>query len=177
MRLLKTTRMDPSDTFVFEKAAEPGEWAVTGAFMFVHLDPRTLSGKPRAAFRGGFLGIATFGWSTLVQVVEASEADREAAVHTLAAQLVERLGAPDLATALPAAVEEIDFAASLSDHPTGTLAAVSRRCEDGMTREAFRTLMPREPLQSLLPFAFLDCEEKEDSPMERIDLAKMARGE
>ena len=39
MKLLRTIRLDPSDTFVFDRAAEPGEWAVSGAFMFGHTDP------------------------------------------------------------------------------------------------------------------------------------------
>ena len=72
MKLLRTIRLDPSDTFVFERAADPGEWAVSGAFMFADADPETLDGKPRAAFRSGFLGVPSFGWSTLVQIVEAS---------------------------------------------------------------------------------------------------------
>ena len=54
MKLLRTIRLDPSDTFVFERAAEPGEWAVSGAFMFWDDDPAALDGKARAAFRGGF---------------------------------------------------------------------------------------------------------------------------
>ena len=28
LKLLRTIRLDPSDSFVFERAAEPGEWAV-----------------------------------------------------------------------------------------------------------------------------------------------------
>ncbi|MGE0725874.1 MAG: DUF6505 family protein, partial [Alphaproteobacteria bacterium] len=71
MRLLRTIRLDPSDGFVFDVAATEGEWAVSGAFRFWDLDPAALDGKARAAFRGGLLGIASFGWSTLVQVVEA----------------------------------------------------------------------------------------------------------
>ena len=84
MKLLRTIRLDPSDTFVFERAAEPGEWAVSGAFVFSDDDPATLEGKARSAFRGGFLGVASLGWSTLVQIVEASEEDRLAAIDTLA---------------------------------------------------------------------------------------------
>ena len=103
MKLLRTIRLDPSDTFVFERAAEPGEWAVSGAFMFADADPDALDGKPRAAFRGGFLGVESFGWSTLVQIVEASDDDRAAVVAMLARQFHERLGAPDLATARAAA--------------------------------------------------------------------------
>ena len=32
MKLLRTIRLDPSDTFVYARAAAPGEWAVPGAF-------------------------------------------------------------------------------------------------------------------------------------------------
>ncbi len=77
VKLLRTIRLDPSDTFVFERAAEPGEWAVSGAFVFSDVDPSTLQGKERSAFRGGFLGVASLGWSTLVQIVEATDDDRE----------------------------------------------------------------------------------------------------
>jgi hypothetical protein len=143
VRLLKTVRADPSDTFVFEKAADPGEWAVSGAFAFSNLDPSLLVGKARAAFRGGFLGVESLGRSTLVQVVEASERDRHHATDLLTKRLVESFGAPDLATARPAAEEEIAFIASISDHPVGMLIAVTRRHEDGATRESFRTLSPR----------------------------------
>ena len=38
MKLLRTIRLDPSDTFVFERAAKPGEWAVSGAFVFWNND-------------------------------------------------------------------------------------------------------------------------------------------
>jgi hypothetical protein len=176
VKLLKTIRADPSDTFVFEKAAEPGEWAVSGAFMFAHQDPAMLVGKARAAFRAGFLGIGSLGWSTLVQIVEASEADRIAAVDMLTAQLVACFGAPDPATARPAAEEEIAFAASLCDHPKGMLAAVSRRHEDGVTREMFRTLSPRVAPQGIRPFAFLEVDE-EDAPAEHIDLAMLVNGD
>ena len=72
MKLLRTIRLDPSDTFVFERAAEPGEWAVPGGFAFATMDVARLEGKKRAAFRSGFLGIDSLGWSTLLQVVEAS---------------------------------------------------------------------------------------------------------
>ena len=51
MKLLRTIRLDPSDTFVFEHAAEPGEWAVSGAFVFWENDPARLEGKTRSAFR------------------------------------------------------------------------------------------------------------------------------
>lgn len=143
MKLLRTLRLDRSDTFVFSKAAEPGEWAVAGGFMFWDRDPASLSGKDRAAFRSGFLGVASGGWSTLVEVAEATEEQREAAITSLARFLVDNLGAPDVATARAAAAEEIAFAATLCEPPPGTVVALQRTVEaDGEVRERFRTLTP-----------------------------------
>lgn len=175
MKLLRTIRLDPSDTFVFDKAAEPDEWAVSGAFAFAHDEIATLTGKARAAFRSGFLGIDSLGWSTLVQVVEASEEQRSAAVELLAERLVEHYGAPDLATARPAAEEEIAFAASLSDHPKGMLAAVSRKYEDGAIRESFRTLTPSIGPKPLRAYEFLEVV-GEDEPEEHVDLRTLGQG-
>ena len=177
MKLLRTIRLDPSDTFIFARAAEPGEWAVPGAFVFAHADTAKLEGKARAAFRSGFLGINSLGWSTLVQIVEASEEDRAAAVELLAQRLVEHFGAPDLAAARPAAEEEIAFAASLSDHPKGMLAALSRKHEDGAIREAFRTLTPAVGPKPARAYAFLEVEGEENAPAEHVDLLALGKGE
>jgi hypothetical protein len=50
-------RLDPSDTFVFERARDPGEWAVSRAFMFWHCNDQAAPGqKQRVALRSGFLG-------------------------------------------------------------------------------------------------------------------------
>ena len=174
MKLLRTIRLDPSDTFVFERAAEPGEWAVSGAFMFADADPDALGGKERAAFRGGFLGAASLGWSTLVQIVGASDDDRAALVEMLARQLHDRLGAPDLAAARAAAEEEVAFAASLCDHPRDTLVAVRRSFEGGEIREAFRTLRARGERQPMRAFSFLDVEGEEE-PGEIVDLTALAK--
>jgi hypothetical protein len=142
MKLLRTLRLDRSDTFVFERAAAPGEWACPGGFMFWDRDPERLEGKPRAAFRSGFLGLGTFGWTTLVEVAEAMPADVDAATDALARHLVEHHGAPDLAIARAAAIEEIEASASLADHPLGTVIALQRTIEpDGAVRERFRTIM------------------------------------
>jgi hypothetical protein len=176
VKLLRTIRLDPSDTFVFDKAAEPGEWAVPGAFAFAHLDPDTLEGKPRAAFRSGFLGIESLGWSTLVQIVEAKEADRIAAVDLLARRLVEHFGAPDPVLARAAAEDEIAFAASLCDHPNGMLAAVARKFEEGSIRETFRTLTPGIGPKPLKAYAFLEVAGEEE-PEDQVDLVRIARGE
>jgi hypothetical protein len=177
MKLLRTIRLDPSDTFVFERAAEPGEWAVPGAFAFARTDVAALEGKQRAAFRSGFLGLDSLGWSTLVQVVDASEDDRSAAIALLAKKLVEHFGAPDLAAARPAAEEEITFAATLADPPQGMLIALSRRLEDGAIRESFRTLARSEQAKPIRPYAFLDAADEEEEASEPpLDLVTLAKG-
>jgi hypothetical protein len=171
VKLLKTVRADTSDTFIFDQVAHPGEWAISGALLFANLDPATLSGKPRAAFRGGFLGIGSFGWSTLVQIAEVSEEQRRGAIEQLAARLVERCGAPDLATARAAAEEEIAFAASLCDHPPGMLVAVSRRYENEAIRESFRTLQANSSAKPAPVFSFVEVADEEAAPPGHIDLA------
>jgi hypothetical protein len=175
VKLLRTIRLDPSDTFVFDRAAEPGEWAVSGAFMFWDRDPAALDGKARGAFRGGFLGVASFGWSTLAQIVEASEADREAMTELLAQQLQTQLGAPSKAEARAAAEQEVAFAASLCDHPLDILIAVHRAVEKGEIRETFRTLRPRGERKPMRAFSLLEVEGEEE-PGEKIDLSVLAKG-
>jgi hypothetical protein len=173
VKLLRTIQLDPSDTFVFERAAAPGEWAVSGAFAFWNENVTALHGKARAAFRGGFLGVQSLGWSTLVQVVEASDHDRAAVVVLLAQKLVERFGAPDSAAAHASAEEEVAFAASLCNQPPDTLIAVHRTFEGGETREAFRTLSPRGGVKPLRAFSFLEVE-GDDEPAEAVDLVSIA---
>jgi hypothetical protein len=177
VKLLRTIRLDPSDTFVFERAAEPGEWAVPGAFVFANTNVAALAGKPRAAFRSGFLGIDSLGWSTLVQVVEATEDDHDAAVELLARRLIERFGAPDMAAARPAAEEEMAFAASLSDHPKGMLVALSRKHEEGAIREAFRTLTPGIGAKPLRAYAFLEVAGEDEAPADEVDILTFAKGD
>jgi Family of unknown function (DUF6505) len=145
LKLPRTIRLDPSDTFVFEPAAEPGEWAVSGAFVFWNKDPAALGQKQRVALRSGFLGIDSIGWSTLAVVTEATEAERQAMVERLASVLLANFGAPDSEAARVAAEEEVAFASSLCHHPLQTLLAVQRTVENGELRERYRTLKPRQP--------------------------------
>ena len=173
MKLIRTIRLDPSDTFVFERAAGPGEWAVSGAFVFWSDDVAKLEGKARSAFRGAFLGVQSLGWSTLVQIVEASEADRAALVERLAQQLVAHLGAPDIGAARAAAEEEVAFVESLCNHPADTLIAVHRTFEDGEVREAFRTLHPRGDKKPMRAFSFLEVEGEEE-PADEVNLVALA---
>lgn len=142
-RLPRTLRLDGSDPVVFPAAAAAGEWAVPGGFAFWDDDPATLTGKRRQAFRAGFLGLASFGWSTLVEVAVVSAAARAAARAALAAHILAAFGAPDAAAAEAAAEEELRFAESLCDHPPGTILALTRTVEDGAVRESFRTLHRR----------------------------------
>jgi hypothetical protein len=174
VKLLRTIRLDPSDTFIFERAAEPGELAVTGTFMFSGDDPAALEGKVRAAFRAGFLGVASLGWSTLVQIVEVSDDDRLAAIDRLAQQLIADFGAPSIQEAVAAAAEEFEFAASLCNHPLDTLIAMHRSADGGEIRETFRTLRPKDGPKPFRAFAFLDVEGEEE-PAETVDLSAMAK--
>ena len=179
LRLPRTIRLDLSDTFVFERPAEPGEWAVTGSFLFWDIDPLTLTGKARAAFRAGFVGVETLGFSTLVVVTEADEAERDRAIEALARHIFERFGAPNVEAARMAAREEVAFAATICDHPPNTLIAMHRTVERGEIRERFRTLRARDPAtpgaDRLHAHAkdFLVLETDEDEHTEEVDLVGM----
>jgi Family of unknown function (DUF6505) len=155
-RLPRTIRLDGSDVSVFEHAAEPGEWAVPGSFAF--LDGDVVMGAPtgrrRAAFASGFLGVSSFGWSTLVMVTDASPETVEGIVEALAAHFLECHGAPSPEEARSVARREVGFAASLCDHPPGTLLTVSRRFDGDELIEQFKTIVPHDddPLGHHAPF-------------------------
>lgn len=144
MKLLKTIRFDASDERVFEHAAAPQEWAVSGAFAFAGLGPDAVTGKTRQAFANGFLGLASFGRSTFATVAEAAPADLEAVEQLLAAHFVAVHGAPSLEAALPAAREEAQFILDLCrDVPINTVFTVRRtRDAAGEIKEEFRTIRP-----------------------------------
>lgn len=132
MKFARTLRMDSSDTKVYDSAAEPGEWAVTGTFAFVVAgDPETWSSKQQLAFKGGWLGTESFGWSTFVQVAVIPEEQYEATVRRLAAHIFETYGAPDMLMAAEAARAECADMASLCDHPAGTILAIERDLDQG----------------------------------------------
>jgi hypothetical protein len=174
VKLLRTIALDPSDTFVFDLAAVPGEWAVSGAFRFCDQDPAKLSGKARAAFRSGFLGVQSWGWSTLAQIVPATEHDREALVDLLVRQLVDLFGAPDAATARAAAEDEVAFVQSLCTHPISSLIAVHRAANDGEVRETFRRLQLRKGQGHGKAFSFMEVEDdvEADSDLNLADIAR-----
>jgi hypothetical protein len=111
----------------------------------------------------------------LVQIVPATEDDRQHLVELLAARLVERFGAPDLATARGAAEEEVAFAESLCTHPVSTLIAVHRSVTDGDVRESFRKLQLREGASHghSRAFSFMEIEDDAE-PDGALDLAALS---
>lgn len=146
MRLPRAIRLDQSDTRVYEVAAEPGEWAIPGAFAFADAAPETLSGKARQAFVHGFLGTKSFGWTTLVEVAEVDEAERARVIDRLARHFVERYGAPGLEAADAAARAEVAFAESLCGHKLHTLLTVERHFGEEGIVERFKVVRPpRQP--------------------------------
>ena len=184
-RLPRTIRLDASDGVVFAHAAQPGEWAVPGTFLFWGRAPESLSRKEQIAFRSGFLGVDSFGHSTLVTVQEARADERAAMVETLARQLVAHLGAPSVEAARPAAEEEVALAESLcAGHDLNTLIALYRRHDPeaaGAIREQFRTLKPRDETAFSSSHlrghdrAFHFIEEEDDG--HHVDLFAMRQGE
>ena len=178
MKMLRSIALDPSDTFVFDVPAVSGEWAVSGAFRFCDQNSAKLSGKPRAAFRSGFLGVQSWGWSTLAQIVPATQDDCQGLIELLARQLVDRFGAPDIATARTAAEEEVAFVQSLCTHPIGSLVAVHRSAGDGEVRESFRRLRLRDGQGHSRAFSFMevDDEDEPDSDLHLADMGQERRG-
>jgi len=142
MRFPRTARLDAADAELYDPAAEPGEWAVSGAFVFSDRAPSLLAGKERQAFRHGFLGTGSFGWSTQVSVTEITPEQYERVVAALTRHLREHYQAPDRAAARAFAEEECKFAQSLCDRPVGTLLAVDRSFGPQGISERFHTVDP-----------------------------------
>lgn len=140
MKLPKTIRLDESDAHAFEHPAPAGEWAIPGGFEFAGADPAAMPAKQRLAFGQGFLGLGSFGRSTLAVVASVTAAEREQAVAQLTKHLIEACGAPSEEAARQAAELEIDFAEELCEgHAAGRLLMVEREFEDGQIIERFRT--------------------------------------
>jgi len=146
-RFLRTIRFDGTDEFVFEAAASPDEWAISGAFAFSGLEPAMVTGKTRQAFTNGFLSVETFGRATFVCVAELDLAAREQLELALAQHFVDAYGAPDVAVALPVAQAEFAFVADLvKDVPVNTVFAVKRSFDDdGDIREEFHKIEQQAP--------------------------------
>jgi hypothetical protein len=96
---LKIIRFDASDERVFDLAAVPEEWAISGAFAFAAAAPNSLTGKSRQAFANGFLLLPSLGRSTFATVAEATAADLGQIKQALTNHFVSACGAPDEAAA------------------------------------------------------------------------------
>ena len=142
MKLLKSIRFDPSDTFVFDNAAEPGEWAIPGSFSFASAAEGDISGKQKQAFSNGFLSLQSFGHSTFVSVANIGDTELASVEARLAGHLMDCYGAPSLTDALAAAKSELAFAIDIcADVPINTVFTLRRHFdEDGAIREELRIL-------------------------------------
>jgi Family of unknown function (DUF6505) len=142
MKFPRCIRLDTSDTRVFPRAAAVGEWAVPGGLTFAGCDPETLDTKTKLAFRTGWLGTDSFGWSSLVEVAELGDGEFEQVVERLAAGFVSVLGAADLTAARAHANAEAKYAAALCDHDPHTLLALERHLGDEGIVERIRVIVP-----------------------------------
>ena len=143
MKFLRTIRLDASDSEVYEPAAQPGEWAVPGSFSFLDDTPESLHGKRLQAFRSGFLGTGSFGWSSLVEIAQIGEDEYQQVVDSLARHFIEHHGAPHIAAALPVAGEEADYASTICSYDLHTILTIERDFgPDGLT-ERLKVIRPR----------------------------------
>ncbi len=145
MKLARSIRFDESDTNVFDLAADAGEWCISGAFAFSNFTEDDLTGKPRQAFRNGWLSVEGFGRTTFVATAEIEASEIDGLIMALAAHFVSAYGAPDLEAALPVAEEELRHMLDLCDeHEPNTLLVVERTLTDDGIHEAFRTIKVAE---------------------------------
>ena len=133
MKFLRAIRLDNSDSEVYELASEPGEWAVPGSFEFLDAESQSLQGKKLQAFKSGFLGTRSFGWTTLVEIAEIDDDEYQQVIDRLAVHFLEYHGAPHIAAALPAAGDEAHYASTVCEYPLATLLVIERNFgEDGV---------------------------------------------
>lgn len=141
-KLPAVVRLDESDLNVYERAADPGEWAVPGGFEFIDDSTESLQGKRLQAFRGGFLGVQTLGRSTLVAITRVEPEEFQNAVNQLSVNLMSHYGAPNRSIALKAALAEIRYAESLCEYDEGTILALEREFSEDEIRERFKKFVP-----------------------------------
>lgn|SRR5690625_2233161 len=142
MKFLRVARLDDTDDYVYDKAAQVGELAVPGSFVFdfSDQDPAELQGKQKQAFRHAFLGTSSFGWATVVVIAEITEAQYKGVIEALAQHFVAEYGAPSLAEALPVARAEAEYAAGLCEHEAGAMLALEREAGEDGIHESYKLL-------------------------------------
>lgn len=146
MKLARVIHFDESDTLVFTRPAQTGEWAISGGFEFSNWTEADLSGKARQAFANGWLGVGTtFGRATFVAVAQIETDELEELETRLAQHFVDLYGAPDVETARPVAQDEIRHMVELcNEQDANTLLAVSRELTEAGVNEAYRAIEPQE---------------------------------
>lgn len=143
MKFLRVIRFDQSDEHVFARPAAVDEWAVSGAFEFIGLDPVQLVGKTRQAFANGFLALPSFGRSTFAMIAEMGPDDHAGIVDALAEHFVKAYGAPGMEEARAAATDEVGFVRELcAGKPVNTVLTVRRVLDGEDIREEFREISP-----------------------------------
>ena len=141
MKLARTVRFDESDENVFHRAAQPGEWAVSGGFEFSNWSEADLAGKSRQAFTNGWLGLEHFGRASVVAVVNIEAAELAALAYRLAEHFVEVYGAPSVEQALPVAEQELEQMRDLcEEQDINTLLVVHRELTESGVREQYRSI-------------------------------------
>lgn len=163
-KMLRSARLDDTDEQVFRKAAKPGEWAIPGSFEFLDDDETSLEGRRLQAFRSGFLGLTSFGRTTIVSISPATEDDIREAIDRLSRHLLEEYGAPDLAAARHAARSEVEYAESLCQYDVGTLIAVDRALTDEGVEESFKRFIPSQSAdwENASPLSLADLVKQND---------------
>ena len=156
MKFLRAIRLDDSDVHVYEQASEPGEWAVPGSFSFLNTEPQSLQGKQLQAFKSGFLGTRSFGWTTLVEIAEIDDDEYQQVIDRLAANFMEHYGAPHIAAALPAAGEEAHYATTICEYPLNTLLAIERDFGEEGIVESLKVIKPSAGDHSSVPMWALE---------------------
>ena len=157
MKFAKTIRFDKSDLNIFPFASEEGELAVVGTFNFYNLKQDDLKGKVKQAFSNGFMGCTTFGYSTLVSLVNIKEKELQQLKTNLGKFLIDNFGAPSREIAERAANEEINFMLDLcKNHEIGSLLSLSRTWENDGIKEKFRNFPKADSCAEQKIWTFVD---------------------
>ena len=144
MYLARAIHFDESDQNVFANPARTGEWCISGGFEFSNWVEEDLTGKQRQAFANGWLGLETSGRVTFVAVTQIEQGELDKLGELLAQHFVDYYGAPDLASARPVALGELQQMQDLcAENPTNTLLAVSRELSDAGVKESYRSIEPQ----------------------------------
>lgn len=144
MKFGRLIRLDDSDLNVFDRPAEPGEWAIPGTFAFSNWTEDDLTAKARQAFAHGWLGLESFGRGSVAAVTTLTESEHAALIDILAFHFTEAWGAPDVAAARPVAEQEIAQMAELCDDlEVNTLMVIERELTDEGVKERFRMVPPQ----------------------------------